>query len=216
MLAILLMLGSLASSSYGQSQMCLIGIDNCREATSFTTDSAGLLHCCPPGSNLRMVQADGKGQMKAGCTCFSGHTGGVLSSILGMAGMGGGGGGGNVNPLAGMNSGMLMSALSKLGFGRSHLGGNNNNNGKGQNGRNETAVGGQSQNNGGAQTLGKQFSRGLATWRRNFGQNMYKTGLDLARNLGGVVQSNLNSTAVPIQRALTGLFGNIFRSIPRY
>ncbi|KAL8607687.1 hypothetical protein ACOMHN_039361 [Nucella lapillus] len=243
MLAILLMLGSLASSSYGKTynctadgalctgtgartmtlngvtvccpawasisvndnncvctdnpadnangQKCFTGINNCRGASSFSTDSAGQLHCCPLGSYMHMVsamQANGKGQMRAGCTCYNGYTGGVLSPHW-------------------MNGGMLMSAL----------GGNNNNNGKGQNGRNDTAAREQWRNMGEAwKNWGQQFSRGFGTWGRNFGQNMRRTGLDLAHNLSGVVQSTLTSTTVPIQRALNDMIRNIFRSIPRY
>eukprot|EP00916_Digyalum_oweni_P015166 GHVL01024766.1.p1 GENE.GHVL01024766.1~~GHVL01024766.1.p1 ORF type:complete len:255 (-),score=9.04 GHVL01024766.1:400-1164(-) len=168
---------------------CREGVPQCRQATSFSTDSQGILRCCLPGLALNMVSKSVvNGMLMDVCTCRSVGNGGFMTSFMGM------GHNGPVMaasfpamaprpvPVPSTNSTDIRSEWQRI--------------------SNDW------------RNWGQNFGQGFRTWGHNFGQSMRGTGLNLARSLSGVLQNTLANTMVPLQRAFTHTIGNAFSAIP--
>lgn len=175
-------------------QQCLQGVVQCRDASSFSTDSRGLLRCCMHGFVLNSVtNSYVNGVLMDFCTCTPAHrgAGSFLSTFMGLNNNG-----------AGMGIYTNGASGSSLG-------------GPGQ--FNSTEFSEQWRNMADAwRRWGQNFGQGFRQWGDNFGKNMRGTGLDLARSLSGSLQNTLRGTMLPVQKALNDMVANVFRSIPGF
>lgn len=181
---------------------CLQEYQVCSSGTagSYTTDSAGNVRCCPLGHHMTsFIKADPQGQVTETCTCkLTGGSRSSFSSFLGRF-FGGGGGSRIMSAFPGLLDKVNMTSAGQ----QSSAGGNSSDV------LDQWREIGQSW-----KTWGQQFAKGFQTWGRNFGHSMRDTGRDLARDLTGVLQTTLRRSALPIQRALNDMVGNVFSSIP--
>lgn len=172
-------------------QQCLQGVAQCRDASSFSTDSRGLLRCCMRGFVLNSVTNSYiNGVLMDFCTCTPAlaGSGGFMSTFMGL----------NTNGAGPIISGTGGSPLAVAGFNATDF-------------RDHWRQMGEAW-----KKWGQNFGQGFRQWGENFGQSMRNTGLDFARSMNSALQSTFRNTMVPVQRAMNDMMGNVFRSIPGF
>ncbi|PVD32622.1 hypothetical protein C0Q70_08065 [Pomacea canaliculata] len=150
---------------------CREGIQSCRDANSFSTNSRGIVRCCMPGYAINSVSSSFvNGHLVDICTCTRTGSGGFLSSFMGLDNTGqvmisSGNGGAQVYPSARGSTVNMTEVREKW-----------------------------RQMGEGWKQWGQQFGNNFRTWGQNFARSMHHTGRELARSLTGTLHNTLQRT----------------------